>query len=184
MTAPLAAADNRRLAGRPRRPAAHPLRRPALIFIRFTLPVPTPSSAVRLDRHDLWLILRRKAENPVPFIPDITECRVLEHHEDGLVREIVVRGTGRVRERVTFEPERRVVFQQLTDPDLEQIVNEIGEGEDGGLTLTLTIAVSPGGVERSRREAGFLADTERYFGGTLRSIVEAVTALAAQQVTP
>lgn len=151
-----------------------------MVTISFTLPVGVPA----LDRHGLWAILRRKAEDPVPFIPDITACDVLERYADGFLREIVVRGTSHVRERVTFEPERRVVFEQLNDPDLETIVNEIGEDADGALRLTLTVRVSPGGVERSRHEAGFIADTERYFGGTLRSIIEAVHVLAAREVAP
>lgn len=136
-----------------------------------------------LGRRRLWSILLGKVENPVPFIPGIVGCTVLERWPGGLLREIVLRDGRRVHERVSFEPERRITFQVLDDPDLDLIVNEIGEDEDGRLRFTLHVQVSERGVERSRREAGFLADTERYFAGTLRAIVAAVDRVAAGAAT-
>ena len=125
---------------------------------------------VRLRVEELWAGLRHKAENPVGYIPAITACTVLERTESGFVREIVIRDTVRQRERVTFQPMRKIVFDQLTDPDLATIVNEITE-DDNGISLTLIVVVSANGMARAQREPTFLADTEEYFAGTLRTIV-------------
>lgn len=131
----------------------------------------TSTLRVGLTRDQLWAGLRRKAEDPVPFIPAITACDVLERHGDGsLVREIVIGDQTRQRERVTFEPMRRIVFEQLTDPDLLAIVNQVDDDADG-LLLTLRIELSEQGMARAAREPGFLQGTKDYFAGTLRDIV-------------
>lgn len=131
----------------------------------------TSTLPVRLTRDELWAGLRRKAEDPVPFIPAITACTVLERRPDGsLVREIVIGGETRQRELVTFEPKRRIVFEQLTDPDLHAIVNQVDEDEDG-LRLTLRIELSERGTAKAAREPAFLNGTKDYFAGTLRDIV-------------
>ncbi|GAB3174237.1 hypothetical protein GCM10027059_46120 [Myceligenerans halotolerans] len=123
---------------------------------------------VRLDRTRLWQELLRKAENPVPFIPAVVGCTVLERDPDGLLREIVLEDGRRERERVVFAPPGRIEFEQVTDPLLTRIVNEISE--DGGqLWLTLHVDLSAEGVARG---AGFEAGTRQYFAGTLRSIVD------------
>jgi hypothetical protein len=119
----------------------------------------------------LWAALCRKAENPVPFISAITACTVLERRPDGsLVREIVIDDDVRQRERVTFEPMRRIVFEQLTDPDLRAIVNLVDEDADG-LRLTLRVELSEHGQAKAADEPGFLNGTKEYFAGTLRDIV-------------
>ncbi|HEX5402452.1 MAG TPA: AtaL-like protein [Pseudonocardiaceae bacterium] len=134
----------------------------------------TSSLPVRLSRDDLWAGLLRKAEDPVAFIPAITACTVLERRSDGsLVREIVVDGETRQRELVTFEPKRRIVFEQLTDPDLSAIVNQVDEDGDV-LRLTLRIELSEHGMARAAREPGFLNGTRDYFAGTLRDIVATI----------
>lgn len=127
---------------------------------------------VRLRPDQIWDGLLRKAENPVPFIPAITGCTVLERHPDGsLTREIVVGDRDRQREHVTFEPMRRIVFEQLTDPYLSAIVNEIGQDESGP-SLTLSVVLSAEGMARAEREPGFVAGLRDYFAGTLRDIVD------------
>lgn len=90
-----------------------------------------------LDREQLWAGLVRKAEDPVPFVPAITRCRVLSRTEDGLVREILLRG-ARVRERVTFFPRDAVRFDRLSGPVLGTIWNRIEVAEDGACSLRFT----------------------------------------------
>jgi hypothetical protein len=127
---------------------------------------------VRLDRERLWAELVRKAEDPVPFIPAIIDCTVLERHPDGFLREIVIDGGRRQRERVVFAPPNRVEFEQVTDPLLTRITNEITRGgtRDGEeLSLTLTIELSAEGLAKGPE---FVAGTREYFAGTLRSIVD------------
>jgi hypothetical protein len=135
---------------------------------------------VHLSVEELWAGLQHKAENPVGYIPAITACAVLERTEAGLVREITIGDTVRQRERVTFEPMRRVVFEQLTDPDLEKIVNQISVDEHG-VSLTLVITLSPAGLARTRREPEFLSRTEAYFAGTLNTIVAELNRTATER---
>ena len=141
-------------------------------FVRSALPV-------RLDRATLWEGLTRKAADPVPFIPAITACTVLERYPDGLLREITIEGGERQRERGRFTPRRRIVFEQLTEPYLSSIENEIVELESGGLLLVLTVRLSAAGIERAEREPGYLKGTDEYFAGTLHSIVDTLHANAA-----
>ena len=70
-------------------------------------------NATGLQLSQLWPALLRKAEEPMPFVPAISRCRVIERGEGYLVREIVLRGET-VRERVTFEPTRRVHFERTS----------------------------------------------------------------------
>jgi hypothetical protein len=139
----------------------------------------TSTLPVRLRPEQIWDGLLRKAENPVPFIPAITGCTVLERHPDGsLTREIVIGERDRQRERVTFEPMRRIVFEQLTDPNLSAIVNEIGQ-DGSGPSLTVSVVVSVAGMAREDREPGYLAGLRDYFAGTLRDIVDTLHQTAA-----
>jgi hypothetical protein len=140
-----------------------------MITISHTLGFGDPDSV--MGWHELWLGLLRKAEDPVPFIPAITKCTVLERYPRGLLREIVVRDRGPLREQADFEPEKRIVFHQLDDPDLSTIANEIRLDESGGLILNLAVTLSPHGVERATQEPGFLKGLDDYFLSTLHAIV-------------
>src|SRR6202044_1154920 len=78
----------------------------------------------QLTRSLVWRGLVMKAENPLPFVPVITSCKVVERHGDGLLREIVDRGDP-ITERVTFHDERMVEFERLSGRVLGTIQNEI-----------------------------------------------------------
>ncbi|HEX6352824.1 AtaL-like protein [Actinophytocola sp.] len=117
----------------------------------------------------LWTILVHKAENPVGYVPAITEAKVIEHYPDGFLREIVVRGKDRYRERVTLVPNRRVVFDQLDDPLHSLITNELGRSADGGYTYTLCVTLSPEGLARAQQEPSFLWASDTIFFDTARA---------------
>lgn len=139
----------------------------------WTLPVAgTGENPVRPDTHQIWEGLVHKAENPSPYVPAVTACRVLERYDDGFLREITVRDTDRVQERVTFEEHERLVFRPVDDPCIEQIVNELGKDETGQPTLTLRVTLSPAGVEKADGTRYFLHETKRYFSDALQFIVE------------
>ncbi|MEU2589226.1 SRPBCC family protein [Streptomyces avermitilis] len=108
-----------------------------MIRIEVTQPVndSTQPDQHRLDRDGLWAGLLSKAENAVPFVAGMTECTVLERTDEGLVREVVVRGE-RIREDVVFQQGQRVSFHREDDRATWVIHNEIGEDESGALTLT------------------------------------------------
>lgn len=128
----------------------------------------TATLPVRLDREQLWEELLRKAESPVQFIPGIVGCTVLERRPDGLLREIVLADGHSQRERVLFTPPDLIEFDQVTDPLLTRITNEI-TGDDQRVSLTLTVELSPEGLARGPE---FVAGTREYFAGTLASIVD------------
>jgi hypothetical protein len=146
---------------------------------------PGEPSDARITRHQLWLGLLLKAKDPVPFVPAITGCRVLESVDGkGLLREIVVRGRDVFRERIEYEPERRVVFHQLDDPDLETIVNEIGRNEAGDLVLTLRVTLSRSGAEKADRHPMFRRGLDQHFADTLQAMVPALRRASRELADP
>jgi hypothetical protein len=76
-----------------------------------TIKVNEDPREARLDRSLVWHGLVMKAENPLPFVPVITSCKVVERRAGGLIREIVDKGD--TREVVTFDPERVVKFERI-----------------------------------------------------------------------
>src|SRR5580704_12327426 len=98
-----------------------------------------------LTRSLVWRGLMMKAENPMPFVPVISACRIVERHGDQFVREIVDRGDP-VTERVTFFPERMVRFERLSGRVLGTILNEIIEDDDNDLALRFTFTLAVEGV--------------------------------------
>ena len=54
-----------------------------------TIKVNEDAREVRLHRSLVWDGLVMKAENPLPFVPVISSCTVIERRADGLIRELV-----------------------------------------------------------------------------------------------
>lgn len=133
-----------------------------------------------LTRAELWRGLVRKAEAPVEFVNAITDCRVLERGDDWLVREIVLRG-DRVRERVTFDPEREVRFERITGPVAGTIVNRIERDERGRLSVRFTFRLevddlAPG----SAAEARYAAQMKDSYLAAIRTTLARARLLARQ----
>ncbi|PKO71588.1 MAG: DUF1857 domain-containing protein [Betaproteobacteria bacterium HGW-Betaproteobacteria-14] len=79
-----------------------------------------------LSRQQVWAGLLHRVENPLPFLPGLEACAILERHADHLVRELDF-GAARIRDRVTQAEAHWVRF------DIEP-----GEQYAGG-SLTITI---------------------------------------------
>jgi hypothetical protein len=152
-----------------------------MLLFQHTFPVTDPgdSEQPRIEVGQLWEILVHKSMNPVSYVPSITEATVLERDGDTFIRQIVLRDSATVRERVTLHAPRRIVFEQLDNPDLTTIENEIGEDEQGRLTFTLRATLSAAGIEHSRRESGFVAENELLFYDTARATVNTIRLYAA-----
>jgi len=128
----------------------------------------------------VWQGLVRKAENPMPFVEAITECTVLERYHDGLLREITNIAVGLMRERVTFEPEKRVRFQVVGGRLRGLIVNEIGEDEHGELALTFRFQLQMEGMESgSPQEAEFAQGMERAYLSAVKTTLQTIRDEAA-----
>ncbi|MFY9694859.1 MAG: SRPBCC family protein [Xanthobacteraceae bacterium] len=130
-----------------------------------------------LTRSLVWRGLQMKAENPLPFVPVISSCKIVERHKDGLTRDIVDRGDP-ITERVTFHPERMVQFERLSGRILGTILNEIVEDEDGDLALRFTFTLSVDGTaDGGAEERQVAADMERGYLMAVATTLKAVRKL-------
>src|SRR3979411_2415524 len=145
-----------------------------------TIPVNEPGKPL-LSRHDVWTGLEMKANNALPFVPIMPKCAVVEHGNGWLTRDIVVNNVP-LREKVTFEPERRVIFERVAGSEPGRIENNIGEDEHGNLTLTFAFElrkeVLPDGSEA---ETKHFAPMEGAYLGAVASTLAAVRRTVEEQ---
>ncbi len=134
-----------------------------------------PAGATPILSHDqVWRGLMMKAENAVPFVPGMKDCRVLERYPDGLKREIAL-GDDRFKERITFTPSVEVLFERIdTAEHAGWITNLISESERG-LMLTFTFAVNFPGVEPG-------SEAERQRGQQMKSLYMRAIEATLQEV--
>jgi len=143
-----------------------------------TIKVNDDPAAPRLTRSLVWRGLVMKAENPLPFVPVITSCEVVERHDDWLLREIVDRGDP-ITERVTFHPERIVEFERLSGRVLGTIRNEIVADDDGDLALRFTFTLTVEGLEPgSAAERQFIGEMEHGYLMAVTTTLNAMRKLA------
>jgi Domain of unknown function (DUF1857) len=131
-----------------------------------------------LTRSLVWRGLVMKAENPLPFVPVISSCKVIERRADGLVREIVDKGDT-ITEVVTFQPGRMVKFERMSGRVLGTILNEIIEDRDGDLALKFTFTLSIEGVAAgSTEEKDFASQMEAGYLMAVKATLKAMRKLA------
>jgi hypothetical protein len=131
-----------------------------------------------LTRSLVWRGLVMKAENPLPFVPVISSCKVLERRTDGLTREIVDKGDT-IAEVVTFEPEHVVKFERTSGRVLGTILNEIIEDEHGDLALKFTFTLTVEGMEAgSAEEQEFAEQMEQGYLMAVAATLKAMRKLA------
>jgi hypothetical protein len=97
-----------------------------------TVPVNEPKKSF-LSRHDVWTGLLLKANNALPYVPEMKKCEVVETGDGWLVRDIMLKDVP-LREKVTFVPEEKVIFERTRGSELGRIENVIGEDANGNLT--------------------------------------------------
>ncbi|CCL98369.1 uncharacterized protein FIBRA_00364 [Fibroporia radiculosa] len=140
-------------------------------LVATTLPVNPPSETLHLTEAQLYQGLISKARDPIRFVKQIQQCRILSEHESGLRREIVFTGRPEAMlEDVEYFPPGLVMFT-MTSPTSNdrttpqaRITNLISHTPDGGLFLTFSFAFGPNGQldkdseadtrEREVRKAG------------------------------
>jgi len=138
-----------------------------------TIPVNEPGKPF-LSRHDVWTGLQMKANNALPFVPIMQKCEVVQHGSGWLTRDIVVNNVP-LREKVTFEPERRVIFERIAGSEPGRIENNIGEDEHGNLTLTFSFELRKEGLaDGSEAETRHFAPMEGAYLGAVASTLGAV----------
>ncbi len=121
-----------------------------------TVAVNPPGASPVLTHAQLWEGLLLKVEDPVSFVSGMEASRILGRRDDGLVREVVVR--GRIfKELITFTEPVQIRYERIEGREIGWIMNTLSEGP-GGLLLTYTIALAfpdamPGTPEEEREAA-------------------------------
>ena len=127
-----------------------------------------------LSRHDVWTGLEMRANNALPFVPIMQKCEVREHGQGWLIRDVVVNDVP-LREKVTFEPEQRVIFERIGGSEPGRIENIIGEDAHGNLTLTFSFALTKNGLAPGGdAETIHFAPMEHAYLGAVASTLAAV----------
>jgi hypothetical protein len=140
-----------------------------------TIPVNDDPAEPALTRADLWAGLVMKAGNALPFVPQMKKCDVVERQDGWLVRDIVISGDVELREKVTFEPGYRVVFERIGGSEPGRIENSIQEDDAGNLSLTFAFALSKAGLaDGSEAERAHFAPMEGAYFGAVASTLAAV----------
>jgi len=135
----------------------------------------------RLSRGDVWRGLLLKADNALPFVPQMTRCDVLERGDDWLLRDITFRGED-ARERVSFFPEQRVQFERVQGRTRGTIENEILEDERGDLQLRFAFALEAEGVAPgSPAEQEHFGATEAAYLNAVNATLEAIRRVVREQ---
>jgi ketosteroid isomerase-like protein len=138
-----------------------------------TVPVNEPCKSF-LSRHDVWNGLLMKAHNALPYVPQMKKCEVVEQGAGWVLRDILL-GDEPLREKVTFEPEQRVVFERVAGNEPGRIENTLGEDEHGNLTLTFSFALTRKGLEDNpEAEKKHFAPMEGMYLNAVASTLSAV----------
>ena len=130
-----------------------------------TLPI-NPSDTSKdmfLDRSDVWSGLLLKVYDAKPFVPLMTECKVTDELDNGIIRDIVFDGMH-LRERIIFYPKAKVEFIRVGFGDeMGTIWNEIIGNDGSALKLRFAfqlevLNLSPEAEKdyRERRAVGYL----------------------------
>ena len=100
----------------------------------------------------------------------------MEQGDGWLVRDIMLKDVP-LREKVTFVPEEKVIFERTRGSELGRIENIIGEDADGNLTLTFAFSLKKDGIpEGSDAEKAHFAPMESAYLNAVASTLAAVAA--------
>jgi len=145
-----------------------------------TVPV-NESGKSFLSRHDVWNGLMLKANNALPYVPMMQKCEVIERGSGWLIRDILLNNNP-LREKVTFEPENRVIFDRIAGNERGRIENVIGEDATGNLTLTFSFGLTKEGLpDGSEAEQKHFAPMEGAYLGAVASTLAAVRRTVDEQ---
>jgi hypothetical protein len=154
-----------------------------MIFSTATVPV-NPDGETPLTRAQVWAGLVLKARDARQFLPPqlCTRCEVVEESATHLVRDATIAGAD-LREIISFEPERKVTFFQVTGPREGAIINELFEDDAGALQLRFYCYLGlrgkpPGGPEEQAEQAWM--DGESGYRSALLSTLKRTRELIAE----
>jgi hypothetical protein len=153
-----------------------------MIFVTHRLPVNVPGET-RLDRAAVWDGLVLKANNALPYVPNMTTCEVIARHDENSFDRVIESRSGRRHtERITLEAPHRVVFTRIAGPVLGVIANEI-EGSDDELYLRFSFAVIvPGIVGNSNEEREYANSLTGEYQKAIEATLGAMRRLAKDRL--
>jgi hypothetical protein len=108
---------------------------------------------VPLTREQIWNGLLQRVENPLPFLPGLESCAILERTSEALLRELDF-GPATIRDRVTMAEAQWVRFDIVPSPSSAggSLTINIEEPQPGFLFLRFayrtTLASTPDSEER------------------------------------
>jgi hypothetical protein len=154
-----------------------------MIYSTATVPV-NPEGQTPLTRSQVWTGLVLKARDARLFLPPnlCTRCEVVEETATLIVRDAMIAGAD-LREAISFEPESKVTFFQLTGPREGAIINELFEDESGALQLRFYCYLGlrgkqPGGPEERAEQAWM--DSDKGYQSALLSTLKRTRELLAE----
>ncbi len=152
-----------------------------MIEISRTVLVNDDPAEPELDHDQVWHGLLLKANDALPFVPQMESCHVLTRGDGWLVRDILLKGVP-LRERVTFEPKRRVAFERIRGAERGRIENVIETDEQGRLTLRFSFALTHEDLEEgSAAEREHFAPMLPAYENAVASTLAAVRRTAREQ---
>ncbi|MFE2187852.1 AtaL-like protein [Streptomyces sp. NPDC059455] len=132
----------------------------------------------------LWETLLRKAEYPVDYVAQISECRIVERYPDGFLREAVFFGKDTVRERVTPRRDQwRIDFEVMDDPRFTAVINELDQDPEGRFRYTVSVVLSERSAKRITEVEGLLAETDAGVLETARQTAETLRKVTLDPAT-
>ena len=148
-----------------------------MISLERSVPVNPPGTASPITRAEVWKGLVLKADNALPFVPQMTHCKVTERLGDhSFVRDIEFRG-DRMVEKVTLETETSVTFERMAGPVMGTIKNFIDE-TNGELFLRFTFSLEPKGMASgSAEERDYAQKMESAYLGAVDATLGAIRKL-------
>jgi hypothetical protein len=158
-----------------------------MIYSTATVPV-NPANETPLTRAQVWAGLVLKARDARAFLPPglCTRCEVVEDSATHITRDATIGGAD-LREIISFEPETKVSFFQVSGPREGVIINQVFEDETGALQLkfycyTGLRGKAPGGPEEQAEQAWM--DSEQGYKSALLATLKRTRELLAQGALP
>jgi ketosteroid isomerase-like protein len=152
-----------------------------VIHLERSVLINSPGSSP-ITRAEAWQGLVLKADNALPFVPQMTYCKVVERETPTrFVRDIEFRG-DKMRERVELTPEQQVTFTRLSGPVLGTINNFIDDTAEG-LALRFNFALEVTGMAPAQ-EAEYAKSMEAAYLGAVDATLAAIRKLHDQAPQP
>lgn len=114
----------------------------------------------RLSREQLWRGLVLRAETPMDFVPYLDNCTIIERGNLRISRELRY-GDLLVRDLVTFEPQRRVIYDVPSQKEIPESRLTMTIEEPEPEVLFVRFEYEDGASQAQDTEAEFYNDFRR-----------------------